>query len=243
MKKNSKDTIVEAAISLFNTNGFHGTTVRDIAGKAKVNIANISYYFQNKNGLLEHCFTNYYEKYINELEKGLVELESGAYASLKMVIGNILKFQCENIHLTRFVLRELSLDTQIVREMMSTYLVKERYYFTKIVEIGVARQEFKKVNANYFIIQLKGLLSMPFLNSQYLSEVLHVFPHEKYFADKYLQEIFEWLESVLAPKSMEPSQYSVTAPYMMKRVPFYRTKQAQFDGVSGGNLRYILERN
>lgn len=243
MKKNSKDAIIQAAISLFNTQGFHGTTVRDIAGKAKVNIANISYYFQNKNGLLEYCFTNYYEKYINELEKGIVELESGAYSSLKKIIGNILKFQCENIHLTRFVLRELSLDTQIVREMMSTYLMKERYYFTKILEIGVARQEFKKVNANYFIIQLKGLLSMPFLNSQYLSEVLHVFPHEKYFADKYLQEIFIWLESVLTPKPIESSQYSVSAPYTIKRVPLYRAKRAQFGEVSGSNLRYILERN
>lgn len=238
MKKNSKDAIVQAAISLFNTKGFHGTTVRDIAGKANVNLANISYYFQNKNGLLEYCFTHYYEKYINELEKGIVELESGAYSSLKKVIGNILNFQCENIHLTRFILRELSLDTQIVREMMSTYLAKERYYFTKILETGVTRQEFKKVNANYFIIQLKGLLSMPFLNSQYLSEVLHVFPHEKYFADKYLQEIFDWLEGILAPKKIQSSQYNVTTPYPLKRVPFYR---AQFGGAGEGNLRYILE--
>ncbi|MCQ6274406.1 forespore capture DNA-binding protein RefZ [Bacillus sp. V3B] len=243
MKKNSKDAIVQAAISLFNTKGFHGTTVRDIAGKANVNIANISYYFQNKNGLLEYCFTNYYEKYINELENGILELESGAYSSLKMVIGNILNFQCENIHLTRFILRELSLDTQIVREMMSTYLVKERYYLTKILEVGVARQEFKKVNANYFIIQLKGLLSMPFLNSQYLSEVLHVFPHEKYFADKYLKEIFDWLDGMLIPKQIQPSQYSVATPYTMKRVPLYRAKRAQYGEVSGGNLRYILERN
>ena len=48
MKKNSKDAIVEAAISIFNTKGFQGTTIREIAGKAKVNVANISYYFQNK---------------------------------------------------------------------------------------------------------------------------------------------------------------------------------------------------
>ena len=126
--------------------------------------------------------------------------------------------------------------------MMSTYLAKERYYFTRIVEIGVARQEFKKVNANYFIIQLKGLLSMPFLNSQYLSEVLHVFPHEKYFADKYLQEIFDWLESVLVPKKMEPSQYSVTAPYMMKRVPLYRTRRVPFGGVSGATFATFREK-
>ena len=189
MKKNSKDAIVEAAISLFNTNGYSGTTIRDIAKKANVNVANISYYFQNKNGLLEYCFTVYFEKYIEEFEKGMAELEKGSRFCLKKITENLITFQCENTHLTRFILREISLDSQVVREIMSTYLVKERYYFTKILEHGMAIKEYRTLNINYFIIQLKGLLSMPFLNSQYMSEVLHIFPHEKYFADKYLSQI------------------------------------------------------
>jgi len=199
MKINSKDAIVKAAISLFNTKGFDGTSIRDIAGKANVNVATISYYFQNKEGLLEFCFTDYYEKYINNLEEGMMELEAGAYSCMKKVIDNLVHFHCENIHLSRFILRELSLDTQMVREMMSIYSAKERYYLTKIIEKGIARQEFMKINISYFIIQLKSLLSMPFLNSQYVSEVLHIFPHEKYFADKYAVELFKWLESILTP--------------------------------------------
>ena len=112
-----------------------------------------------------------------------------------------MNFQCENTHLTRFILREISLDTQIVREIMSTYLVKERYYFTKIVEIGDARQKYNKFNANYFILQLKGLLSMPFLNSEYISEVLPCFSHMKSILRiNIYTEIFDWIESVLVAK-------------------------------------------
>jgi AcrR family transcriptional regulator len=199
MKTNSKDAIVKAAITLFNTKGYDGTSIRDIASKAKVNVATISYYFQNKEGLLEFCFTDYCEKYTKKLEEGMIELELGAYTCIKKVIDNLVHFHCENIHLTRFILRELSLDTQMVREMMSIYSAKERYYLTKILEKGIARQEFMKININYFIIQFKSLLSMPFLNSQYVSEVLHIFPHEKYFADKYAGELFKWLESMLTP--------------------------------------------
>ena len=187
---------------LFNTKGFHGTTIREIAGKAKVNVANISYYFQNKEGLLEYCFMTYYENYLKELEKGMCDLDTGAYHALKKVVENLMSFHYQNSHLTRFILRELSVDSQIVREMMSTYSVKEKYYFTQILEKGMLDREFKKININYFILQLKGLLSMPFLNSQYISEVLHIFPHEQYFADKYLKEIYQWLESALTPKSI-----------------------------------------
>lgn len=206
MKKNSKDAIVAAAISLFNTNGYSGTTIRDIAKKANVNVANISYYFQNKNGLLEYCFTVYFEKYIEELENGVAELENGSRLCIKKITEKLLHFQCENLHLTRFILREMSLDSQVVREIMSTYLVKERYYFTKILEYGMMRKEYNKFNVNYFILQLKGLLSMPFLNSDYISEVLHIFPHEKYFADKYLTQLYHWIDSVLSPQSLKKDQ-------------------------------------
>jgi hypothetical protein len=110
--------------------------------------------------------------------------------------------------LARFILREFSVDSQMVREMMSTYSVKERYYFTEILERGMSNQEFNKVNIHYFIIQLKGLLSMPYLNSQYVSEVLHILPHEKYFADKYAAEIFRWLDSLLKPTKTFLVNYS-----------------------------------
>nr|WP_295969843.1 forespore capture DNA-binding protein RefZ [uncultured Bacillus sp.] len=203
MRKNSKDEIVAAAISLFNTNGFDGTTMRDIAKNAQVNIANISYYFQNKKGLLEHCFTIYFERYMKEIERGIEkELEKGSRLCLKEITKNLLEFQCENIQLTRFVLREISLDSQTVREIMASYLVKERYYLTKILEYGVEKQEYKKLNSYYFIIQLKGLLSMPFLNSHYLSEVLHIFPHEKHFFERYLIEMVHWIDNTLTPPQL-----------------------------------------
>jgi len=217
MKKNSKEAIVEAAISLFNAKGFHGTTMRDIAGKAKVNIANISYYFENKNGLLEHCFTRFYERYMNEFEKGMAELELGARTCLKKVAENLLNLQCEHIHLTRFILRELSLDSQFIREIMSTYLVKERYYFTKILEYGMLRKEYKKVNVHYFIIQLKGLLSMPFLNSDYMAEILYILPHEKYFADKYLLEVCHWIDSALTPHPIVQTNFVLQRHHILQR--------------------------
>lgn len=209
MRKNVKDEIAEAAIFLFNTNGFNGTTIRDIAKKAKVNIANISYYFQNKNGLLEYCFTIYFERYIAEIERGYSELEKGSKSCMKNIIKNLLTFHCENTQLTRFVLREISLDSQMVREIMSTYLVKERYYLTRILDYGAEKQEYKGVNSSYFIIQLKSMLSMPFINSHYISEVLHMFPHETHFLNNYLGEVYHWLDSTLSPQLFKNGSYAL----------------------------------
>ncbi len=48
-----KEKILEVAEELFAEKGFEGTSVRDIAQKAEVNIAMISYYFGSKEKLLE----------------------------------------------------------------------------------------------------------------------------------------------------------------------------------------------
>jgi len=45
--------ILLVAERLFADKGFHGTSVRDIAQEADVNIAMISYYFGSKDKLLE----------------------------------------------------------------------------------------------------------------------------------------------------------------------------------------------
>ena len=45
MKNNpTKQKVVDAASFLFFQKGFHGTSVRDIAGKASVNVSLISYF-------------------------------------------------------------------------------------------------------------------------------------------------------------------------------------------------------
>jgi AcrR family transcriptional regulator len=198
MKKNPKEAIMESAITLFNRNGYDGTSIRDIAGHANVNIANISYYFKGKHGLLEYCFTSYFEKYIEVIEQVYSSVLFSPTERLKKVVEAIIHFQCLHPHLTRFVLREVSIDSQVVREIMSTYYVKERFYLTKILEEGIRKKEFKKQTISYSIIQLKSFLSMPFLNANYLTEVLHVFLHETYFMKKYLEEINKWIDEVIS---------------------------------------------
>ncbi|XZF14802.1 TetR family transcriptional regulator [Chitinophagaceae bacterium MMS25-I14] len=48
--------IIEAAERLFATKGYEGTSVRDIAQEANVNLAMISYYFGSKEKLMEALF-------------------------------------------------------------------------------------------------------------------------------------------------------------------------------------------
>lgn len=58
MNYNEKQVqIIKTAEKLFSTRGFDGTSVRDIADEAGVNIAMISYYFGSKEKLMEALFS------------------------------------------------------------------------------------------------------------------------------------------------------------------------------------------
>lgn len=212
MKKNSKQAIIDAAITLFNTKGYSGTSIRDIAKKADINIANIAYYFENKQGLLEYCLTTFFEHYIKEMEAAMLHLEDGAAICLKEVARNIINYQFKHFALTRFVLRELSIDSQIIRELMSTYLAVEKFHFKKILESGMKNGEFQQKPHHFIIIQLKSLVSMPFLNSHYTSEVLHVVTKENFFIEQYFQEIVSWIDKVLCSEKLNYVKAPVLQP-------------------------------
>lgn len=67
-----EEHIMMVAEKLFAANGYNGTSVRDIAAKAKVNVSMISYYFGSKENLMETLFRWRMEEGLN-FAKNIVE--------------------------------------------------------------------------------------------------------------------------------------------------------------------------
>lgn len=195
--RDTKQKILNAAMYLFNSKGFTGTSVREIANRANVNVAHISYYFKGKGGLLEYLISHYYEGYIQVIEENHAQLKYGnAHIVLSKIILDILNYQQENRQLSRLVYREVTLDSVLIREVMTTYLTKEKYYFKAVIEQGIEEGYYRKGFVPHMIIQLRSLLHMPYLQPQYMSEVLHIQPHEAYFVHQYYKELKIWLNSL-----------------------------------------------
>ncbi len=202
----SKERVIQASISLFNTKGYNGTSIREIATSAKVNVAIISYYFENKKGLMEYLFSCFLDQYLNVIEDVIFD---GNKKSAKEMLHNmtnaLLQFHNENKDLARFVYREMTLDNMLIREVMSTYLTKEKYYLNQIFDRGMRSKEFRRLSIPSVITQYKGMLIMPYLHPQYLTEVLHVIPYESYFFKQYEKEIANWIDySICMVHSQSP---------------------------------------
>jgi AcrR family transcriptional regulator len=87
MKFNDKQIqIIETAEKLFADKGFSGTSVRDIADEADINLAMISYYFGSKEKLLEALFTHRMDGTTVKLESMLENKELTPLEKVNMMI-------------------------------------------------------------------------------------------------------------------------------------------------------------
>jgi AcrR family transcriptional regulator len=146
MEYNEKQVqIMETAEILFAEKGFNGTSVRDIAEKANVNLAMVSYYFGSKDKLLEALFSYRGEHLKLKLES---IIEDKAYGSLEKMnklidhyIGKVMSQQC----FSRIMVREQVLNhTGITAELIFQMKKRNQELITRLIHEGQKKGEFKK---------------------------------------------------------------------------------------------------
>lgn len=90
----TKEKIMGAARILFATQGYEGTSVREIAKSAEVNVASVNYYFNSKENLFLEILKSGYEECANEM-KAMFEKNKG---HLENTLVDVLKYFLENSH-------------------------------------------------------------------------------------------------------------------------------------------------
>jgi AcrR family transcriptional regulator len=70
-----KERIKEAAVEHFNSNGYHGTTIRNIAGDVNCSLPMIYYYYKNKKELFDEIIKKEFFELINK-QASLLKIDS-----------------------------------------------------------------------------------------------------------------------------------------------------------------------
>jgi TetR/AcrR family transcriptional regulator, regulator of cefoperazone and chloramphenicol sensitivity len=112
----TRERILEAALDLFGERGLTGTTVRDIAERAKVNVAAISYHFRGKDELYRAVATSVIGSIESRVRERVAPLldkpPANAAAALKALqnlaetIVDVIVGPPEMRRVARFIIRE-----------------------------------------------------------------------------------------------------------------------------------------
>jgi AcrR family transcriptional regulator len=153
--------IIEAAEELFADRGFDGTSVRDIAESAGVNLAMISYYFGSKEKLMEAMFTYRGEHYKLTLQNIIKNDSLNSMQKVEKLIDEyidrIFKKKCFHKVMVR---EQMTNKNGAVSKLI--YQLKEgnQALVKQLIQQGQKKGDFKKnVDPSFLMMTLVGTAS------------------------------------------------------------------------------------
>lgn len=146
MKFNQKQLqIIEVAERLFAGNGFSGTSIRDIALAADINVSMISYYFGSKEKLIEALFEVRSVESAAKLETIISNDELSPIQKVYILIDNAIAKLMSNQCFHNIMLREqLSGDdrTPVISELIFQLKYKNWEGLESIIQEGQRKGHF-----------------------------------------------------------------------------------------------------
>ena len=160
-----KEHIINIAIELFSRKGFEGTSIRELAAKAGVNIAMVNYYFGSKDKLFEAIVetkASYMKGKLEELiaNKNLSELEK-----MDVIIESYVERLLSQPNYHRFIHQELLLrQREALHHYITNIFTQNMHMVKSIIEAGIKKKIFKKVDPELTMASIIGTINQVMLS-------------------------------------------------------------------------------
>lgn len=190
--------IIEAAKSAFLEKGYLGTTMRDIAKTAGVNVAMLNYYFRSKDRLFDRIFLEQFNLMVSTIVTNALTA-TGLMEKIRSIIDNVVDNLTQHPYLPVFVITEINRDPERFFATVNFNNVPDNLgVFLRQVEAEIKKGAIRPVDPHQLLINIIALSIFPFLAKPIIYNVLEV-EEEKYeqLLDGRKEEIFKTIESRL----------------------------------------------
>jgi len=167
-------SILDTAERLFAKSGFEGTSVRDIAREAGVNVAMISYYFGSKDKLLEAIVTARISASRLVLEYLLKDQSLEPLQKIEILVDRMVDRMMSNKSLHRIMMRaQLDTEHEAVSACITSMKEKNLDLVNKLVHEGQRKKVFVKgIDVPLMMMTLIGTIYQAAAGSNYLKASL-----------------------------------------------------------------------
>jgi AcrR family transcriptional regulator len=160
-----KEHIVNTAIELFADRGFEGTSMRDLAAAAEVNIAMINYYFGSKENLLNSIVEYRIGHAIDETEEIVKEKGLTSMEKIKKAIAKHIEYIRGNLKFNKVIFHEIMLSQRPeTNKIFATLISKKGSIFIRLIEEGIKSGAFKQVDPQLTLFSIFGTVNQIYLS-------------------------------------------------------------------------------
>ena len=193
--------IIDAAQKLFAVHGFDGTSVRDIAHEAGINVAMISYYFGSKEKLLESLVL--YR--ISDMQLQLESLSTEDISPIEK-IEKLIQFYISRINSNRCMYQILHFEVSTKKREINleafTQVKKNNLKLVENIIVEGQQKGFFKSNITIPLVPtiIIGSLTHFHTNKHYYEDILALDTDEKYenyISDELTKHIQKTIKALL----------------------------------------------
>ncbi len=172
--KDKRIQIIETALGLFAEKGFEGTSIRDIAEKASVNVAMVNYYFGTKEKLFERIV-----EYKSATTRGLLdEIQKNESITpiqkIEAVIDSYIEKLFTHRMFHRLIQQELILNQrESLQNSIVNNFIPNANIVKNIIESGIKKGDFKKVDLELTIATLNGTINQVLLSRKFCNRLMN----------------------------------------------------------------------
>jgi AcrR family transcriptional regulator len=168
--------ILQAAEKLFAEKGFDGTSVRDIATEADVNLAMISYYFKSKENLMQAIFEERMDQTRIRIENLVLDTSLEPMAKLEMLVDEYIdRIMAKQAFHKIVVCEQVINKNPVILRLVNDLKRKNRESVQKLIRDGQNRGVFRKeVDLTLMLSVLFGTVSQMLVNKDYYREAQHL---------------------------------------------------------------------
>jgi AcrR family transcriptional regulator len=167
-----REHILAVAERLFGDNGFDGTSVRDIAQHANVNLAMISYYFGSKEKLLEALLeqrANYTILEALNKDESLTPWEK-----IDRVIDFYVDKIMSNLCLHNIMQQGNNSRSEDIKELVTKIKLRNFEQIKKILLDGQKKKLFRKVDIELTIGSVMGTISQTTVARHFYNSIFNI---------------------------------------------------------------------
>lgn len=185
MISDKKDHIINTAIELFAEKGFEGTSIRDLATRADVNVAMVNYYFGSKDKLFE-ALVERKASFMRGVLDGLRANDSlSEIEKVDLIIESYVnRFLAQPLF--HKVLQQEMLVTQRVsmHDNVIGLFAKNTEDVVAIIEKGIRRKVFRKVDPQLTFSSIVGTINQVMQSKRLCNILLHKDPNFDPYTDE-----------------------------------------------------------
>lgn len=178
-----KAHIINNAIDLFAEKGFEGTSIRDLATRAGVNVAMVNYYFGSKEKLFESMVAeraSYTRGLLDEIANNPTYSD---IEKIEHIVDSYINKLFTNRKFHRVLHQEMMLShRETLQQSIVDHLYPNSLIIKNIIEAGIKKGAFKKVDAPLVIATMHGTINQVLLSKRMCNKLLnkdeHYIPYE-----------------------------------------------------------------